>query len=100
MSQTQLGSTDSDTSSGNGEGDASTVDTDQTTEENTGEFDYVKYLLPHRLKFIHGLAGTLHTVEEADKYIEAEKKRRDRDDVLRILRNKRDEIATYPRFES
>lgn len=60
--------------------------------DDADPYEFIKYLDVNRLCLIRALAGTFDTVEEAEKYIEAEEKRWARTEVLRILRKKRERL--------
>lgn len=53
---------------------------------------FVEYLDVNSMRPIRGLAATLHTKAEVEKYIEAEEARWNRDAVLRILRRRLEEV--------
>jgi septal ring factor EnvC (AmiA/AmiB activator) len=65
--------------------ESNTSSTDPPEENPTDSHGYVEYLDVDRLKFIKALAATLDTVQEVEEYIEAEQKRWNRGNVLRIL---------------
>lgn len=70
---------------GGGGKESNSSSTDTPEENHTDSHEYVEYLDVDRLKFIKALAATLDTVPEVERYIEAEQKRWNRDNVLRIL---------------
>jgi hypothetical protein len=88
---------------GVGSGDANQPDTpsdkDDSSEESAGQsesdpYEHIKYLDVDSLKLIKGLAGTISSVEEAEKFIQAEEKRWCRNDVLRILRARKEDLTS------
>lgn len=71
-------------------------DTDAEQEGDQSEpdpYEFIKYLDVDSLKLIKGLAGTISSVDEANKYIQAEEKRWNRSDVLRILRSRKEDLT-------
>ena len=89
MAQATLGSTPEGTDTPEKEAD----DENEPDEANPDSLGFVDYLDVDRLKFISALAQTFDDVAEAEKFIEAERKRWNRDAVLRILTNRKEELA-------
>ena len=87
----QMGQATISPSAGNTEPSASAEPNDSESEDED-PFKYIEYLDANSLSLIHALAMSLNTVEEVDKYIDAEEKRWDRDAVLRILRRRRETL--------
>jgi len=76
-------------------GNGGEADSEQSSSEDSFEsYDYIKYLDVDRLKFIKGLATTLHTVSEVEKFLQAEQQRWNRDNVVRILEARKEALET------
>lgn len=83
----QASLTGTDECSGTGQGKSGVADS-----ESDDEYGFIDYLDVQSTNLIKGLAATLHTEEEVDRYIEAEEKRWDRFWVKKILRRRKKEI--------
>ena len=89
MGQASLGTIGNETETPDEEADEEVKSSDDGPET----YDFVDYLDVDRLKFIKALAQTFDDVDEAEKFIEAERKRWNRDAVLRILTGRKEELT-------
>lgn len=88
------GSTDSPQSATDSSTESTTADTGGRADNSDDPYEFIKFLDVSSLKLIKALAGSISSPEEASKYIQAEEKRWDRDDVVRILEARKQDILS------